>query len=90
MPATRVALRDYDIRSYVFADAAFPRKGASLGDLIPASVGIGLNGIRAQAMAGPARDGLSARGPIEPLLLQLGGGDVEHRDQHNRDHERAR
>ncbi len=52
IPAARAALHDYKIRSYIFADAVIPRKGASLGDLIPASVGIGMKEIRAQATAG--------------------------------------
>lgn len=52
LPAVRVALRDCEIRSYIFVDAIIPRRGASLGDLIPARVGIGMKEIRAQATAG--------------------------------------
>lgn len=52
IPAAGAALHDHGIRSYIFADATIPRKGASLGDLIPADVGIGMKEIRAQATAG--------------------------------------
>lgn len=52
VPAVRAALRDREIRSYIFVDAAVPRSGASLCDLIPASLGIGIKEIRAQATAG--------------------------------------
>jgi hypothetical protein len=52
MPAASAALRDHGIRSYIFVDAVLPREGASLGDLIPASAGIGMKDVRAQATAG--------------------------------------
>jgi hypothetical protein len=52
MPAVRAALRGETIRSYIFVDAVIPHEGANLVDLIPASVGIGMEEIRAQATAG--------------------------------------
>ena len=52
IPAARAALQDHRIQSYIFVDAAIPREGVSLVDLIPASLGIGIEQIRAQATAG--------------------------------------
>jgi hypothetical protein len=53
LPAAGVAIRaagpERAVRAYVFVDATLPRGSASLGELIPPEVGIGLEELRALA-----------------------------------------
>lgn len=52
VPAGCAALEGRPILSCVFVDAALPREGASLVELIPAGVGITMDQLRAQAQDG--------------------------------------
>src|SRR5918992_80352 len=52
VPAVRSGLRDRTVGAYIFVDAALPRNGASLADLIPTDAGVTIDTLRAHAAGG--------------------------------------